>query len=98
MAVTPSPDEALYIPLGMMKYNPLNFLILCFVGKFLLTLIITWGGRYSLSYIPTVFSAAGGIAGIIVTLGFIILSVYATVKIDWEKIFMKYVAEKVNTS
>jgi membrane protein YqaA with SNARE-associated domain len=98
MAVTPSPDDALYIPLGMMKYNPLNFLILCFTGKFLLTLIITWGGRYSLFYIPMVFSIVGGIAGMIITLGFIILSVYATIKIDWEKIFMKYVAEKVKTS
>jgi len=98
MAVTPSPDDVLYIPLGMMKYNPLNFLILCFVGKFLLTLIITWGGRYSLSYIPMAFSAAGGIAGMIITLGFILLSVYATVKIDWEKIFMKYAAKKVKPS
>jgi len=101
MAVTPSPDDALYIPLGMMKYNLLNFLILCFVGKFLLTLIIMWGGRYSLSYIPMVFSTTGGIAGMIITLGFTILtlgftilSVYATMKIDWEKIFMKYVVEK----
>ncbi|MEM2850921.1 MAG: VTT domain-containing protein [Candidatus Bathyarchaeia archaeon] len=95
MAVTPSPDDALYIPLGMMKYNPLNFLILCFIGKFLLTLTITWGGRYFLSYIPMVFSTVGAIAGMVITLGFVILSVYATMKIDWEKIFMKYVAEKV---
>jgi membrane protein YqaA with SNARE-associated domain len=94
MAVTPSPDDALYIPLGMMKYSPLNFLILCFIGKFLLTLIITWGGRYSLSYIPTVFSATGAITGMIITIGFIVLSIYAMMKIDWEKIFMKYLAEK----
>lgn len=94
MAVTPSPDDALYIPLGMMRYNILRFFIFCLLGKVLLTLIITMGGYLSMSLIAEIFAAGGGVVGVVISVVFVVASIYATVKIDWEKIFLRYVSER----
>lgn len=94
MAVTPFPDDALYIPLGMIRYNILRFFIFCLLGKVVLTLIITIGGYLSISFIAEFFTAGGGVVGMIVSAIFVVASIYATVKVDWEKIFLRYVSER----
>jgi len=97
-AATPVPDDALYIPLGMMGYSILKFFIFCFLGKLVLTLPITWGGYLSIRWIG-VFHGHGGwsLVAAAITLILIIGSIYVTLKIDWEKVFMKYVSKKVKT-
>jgi membrane protein DedA with SNARE-associated domain len=88
-AATPSPDDALYIPLGMMNYNILKFFISCLLGKILMTLVVSFGGHYSVGWMSSLLGG-GGVWSIAVTIIFIIASVYMTVKIDWEKLFYKY--------
>lgn len=94
-AATPVPDDALYIPLGMMGYSILKFFLLVFLGKFIMTLVITWGGYFAISWIGALLGGGGGIITLAITLIFIISSIYMTLKIDWEKIFVKYVSKKV---
>lgn len=93
-AATPSPDDALYVPLGMMRYSMAKFFVSCLMGKILLTLMVTWGGYFAIGWIGHVFAARGGMAGVAVTLAFILASVYVTLKIDWQKLFAKRILKK----
>lgn len=98
-AITPLPDDVLYIPLGIIGYNVLNFFAYCFIGKFLLTLVVTLGGQYSISRASHFFMRERvDIIGVVITLILIIASVYATIKIDWEKIFLKYAPKPTEVS
>ena len=42
-AITPIPDDIVYIPLGLAKYSPWKFATAVFVGKLLLNEGIVWG-------------------------------------------------------
>jgi len=94
LAVTPSPDDMLYLPLGMISYSPIKFFIFCLLGKTAMTLIVTYGGHYSIGAIAGLFSTQGDAVSILITVVFVVGSVYATVKVDWEKLFVKYLAKK----
>ncbi len=94
-ALTPIPDDLIYIPLGLSKYNPWKFAIATFLGKFLLNEIIVLGavflGRPFIESLGTnsidpVYLVIGAITSCIV-LGIIL---YLYLKIDWAKIIGKW--------
>jgi len=93
VAATPLPDDIFYIPMGLAKFTFIKFFLACLAGKFLLTLVVALSGRYSISWIRSLISPES-ILGIIITILFIAVSIYATVKIDWEAIFVKYFLPK----
>jgi len=93
VAATPLPDDIFYIPLGMAKFTFVKFFLACLGGKFLLTTVVALGGRYSISWINRLISPES-LLGIIVTILFIVGSIYATIKINWEAIFVKYFLPK----
>lgn len=41
--VTPIPDNIIFIPFGMYKYNPIKFVIITFFSKIILNIIVVWG-------------------------------------------------------
>ena len=94
-ALTPIPDDLIYIPLGLVKYNPWKFAIATFLGKFVLNEIIVLGAVFlgrpfienlgSKSTDPG-YLLAGAVASAIV-LG---IMIYLYVKIDWAKIIGKW--------
>ncbi|HKG70808.1 MAG TPA: VTT domain-containing protein, partial [Nitrososphaeraceae archaeon] len=45
-ALTPIPDDLIYIPLGLAKYNPWKFATATFLGKFVLNEIIVLGAVF----------------------------------------------------
>ena len=45
-ALTPIPDDLIYIPLGLAKYNPWKFATATFLGKFFLNEIIVLGAVF----------------------------------------------------
>ncbi|MFH0749281.1 MAG: VTT domain-containing protein [Candidatus Bathyarchaeota archaeon] len=45
-AVTPLPDEIMWIPVGCMKYNVRKAIIACWLGKFILMAAISFTGYY----------------------------------------------------
>ncbi|MGB9786173.1 MAG: VTT domain-containing protein [Infirmifilum sp.] len=44
-AATPSPDDAIVIPLGLMGYSPLKFFIGITAGKILISIVTAYSGR-----------------------------------------------------
>jgi len=93
MAATPVPDDILYIPLGMMRFDLIRFFIYTLLGKIVLTLIISLGGHFSITWISYLLGGES-VWGMMVTIIFIALSVYATAKMDWEALFYKYFSPK----
>jgi len=101
-ALTPLPDDLLFIPLGMMRYSPLRAFIPALIGKISMNFIVAYSGRYAIEIIKDIFGegsdwiavALGGLLGIIL----LIIVMVIMFKVDWEKIFLKYVKEKEEKS
>ena len=90
-AVSPIPDDIVYIPLGLAKYSPWKFAIATFLGKFVLNEMFVLGAIYfGKPFVNNMMSNSTNIDYLIVVtiasvaaLGVII---YFALKIDWAKI------------
>ena len=90
-AISPIPDDIVYIPLGLAKYNPWKFAIATFLGKFAFNEIFVLGAIYfgkpfvnnlmsnstNLDYLLVVTIVSIAVLGVII---------YFALKIDWTKI------------
>jgi membrane protein DedA with SNARE-associated domain len=96
-ALTPIPDDLIYIPLGLAKYNPWKFATAIFAGKFLLTEAIVWGAVILGRPFIERFESSGStsnlsyvIIGILSSIAIVSITIYITLKIDWSKIIGKW--------
>jgi len=92
-ALTPLPDDLLFIPLGIMRYKFVKAFVPSFLGKLLMSFILAYSGRLSIGFISDLLGEGGWIGAIITTI-FLIITIVAILKIDWEKVFEKYVGER----
>jgi membrane protein YqaA with SNARE-associated domain len=96
-ALTPLPDDLLFIPLGVMRYSLIRAFIPALLGKFFSNLIIAYSGRLSLVIVKNIFGVEGeGMSLLIGTIIGIVLLVIVFIimfKVDWEKRFAKYLGE-----
>ena len=96
-ALTPIPDDLVYIPLGIAKYSPSRFALFTFAGKFFLGATIVWGtvflGRPIMDRFLVVTDSSNEYSTILVPIiTVIILAVvlFFTFKFDWAKIIGKW--------
>lgn len=92
-ALSPLPDDVLYVPMGMMRYNIISFFISCLLGKIILTIIVALPGQLSktvIQYFAQELPPELRFIGIFLTVLFIVVSIYVTLRLDWEKLFLKY--------
>ena len=96
-ALTPLPDDLLFIPLGVMRYSVIRAFIPALLGKFFSNLIIAYSGRVSLQIIKSIFGVEGegmsALIGIVLALVLMVIVFIIIFKVDWEKRFGKYVNE-----
>lgn len=92
-ALTPLPDDLLFIPLGVMRYPFLKAFIPALLGKILMTFILAYSGQQSIEFIRTLFGGSEWI-GILITIILFIVVIVAIIRIDWEKLFEKYFGDK----
>jgi membrane protein DedA with SNARE-associated domain len=96
-ALTPLPDDLLFIPLGVMRYSMLAAFIPALLGKFLSNLIVAYAGRFFLFAIRDIFGVEGeGMSFLIGTVIAVVLLIVVFVimfKVDWEKRAEKYLSE-----
>ena len=89
-ALTPLPDDLLFIPLGVMHYSLLKAFIPALIGKICMSLIIAYSSRYAIAIIEQIFGIESSwiTALISMTLAIILLVIVLAImfKIDWEKI------------
>lgn len=83
-ALTPLPDDLLFIPLGLMRYSLKKAFLVCTAGKFVMSLIIAYAGKGTVRLFAEDWLLAGSVA---VLLALVIIIMF---KIDWVKIAEKY--------
>jgi len=93
-ALTPLPDDLLFIPLGIMKYKFYKAFIPALIGKILMIFILVNFGSIAGDILARIFGDSGNLWGIIITTILLIIIVIALYRIDWEKLLKKYVGER----
>lgn len=89
-AASPLPDDIVFIPLGMMEYSPAKTFLACLFGKFLLTSVAVWSGKFSGSTISWIIgSEVENTWLIVISIGVLIVATVMMLKIDWEKLLLR---------
>ena len=93
-AATPIPDDIIYIPLGLAKYNPKRFFVATLLGKIVLFYVIVLISHYTgLSLLEPILQDIED--PLVVYVGIIILGAAMTIvivlllRLNWEKILGK---------
>ena len=93
-ALTPLPDDLLFIPLGILKYKFYKAFIPALIGKVLMIFILVNFGALAGDVILLVFGESGNLIGMVITTVLLIIVLIALYRIDWEKVLQKYVGDK----
>ena len=94
-AISPIPDDIVYIPLGLAKYSPWKFAIATFLGKFLFNELFVLGAIYfGKPFVNNMMSNSANmdylIVVTIVSIAAMGLIIYFALKIDWAKIIGRW--------
>ena len=93
-AITPLPDDLIYIPLGLARYGRMKFILFTLAGKIIFTMSIAWGVRLSLDYISFFITDVSDTNGaILITMIFFVLAIitiYTIIKLDWARVLGKW--------
>jgi len=85
-ALTPLPDDIIYIPVGLTGFNLAKFMIANALGKIVLSWIVAYMGRF---YFDVAVLFLGGEGGVVAVVGAIIAMAIITIvllRINWEKV------------
>ncbi|MCW4052290.1 MAG: VTT domain-containing protein [Candidatus Bathyarchaeota archaeon] len=93
-ALTPLPDDLLFIPLGLLKYSLLKAFIPALLGKFLMIYLVAYFGKIGDKIIESIFGTEGSLIGSIITTILLITIVVALYLVDWERVLAKFFKEK----
>jgi membrane protein YqaA with SNARE-associated domain len=89
-ALTPLPDDLLFIPLGILRYNFFKAFVPSLCGKIIMAYILAYSGKISFQLIQTIFGEAGWIGTLLMVL-LMVAIIVIMLRIDWEQVFKKYV-------
>ena len=95
-ALTPIPDDIVYIPLGLAKYNPWKFATATFAGKFLMNEAIVWGSIFlGRPFVEDILSSdttdtTSLIIAAIVSIIVLAVVVYFSLRIDWARVIGRW--------
>ncbi|MDH5374293.1 MAG: VTT domain-containing protein [Candidatus Bathyarchaeota archaeon] len=97
-ALTPLPDDLLFIPLGVIRYSIARAFIPALIGKICMNFIVAYSGRFSIRIIRDIFGVESGwisaLIGMVLAIVLLIIVFVIMFKFDWEKLFEKYVAKE----
>jgi membrane protein YqaA with SNARE-associated domain len=96
-AMTPLPDDMIFIPLGVMRYNPIKALLPAIAGKFIFNLIVAYGGRFSIDFIEDTFGVGGDFITALAIFAAGIALTIIMFRLDWGKYFEKYLSKPANS-
>ena len=94
-AATPMPDDIIFVPLGLAKYNPKRFFVATLAGKLVLSYVIVFISHYiGLSFIEpfleNVDDATPVYVGIAIFAAIMTAVIVLLLKMDWERIMGKF--------
>lgn len=86
-ALTPLPDDLVFIPLGVIHYNPIKAFASGIVGKFLMSLAVVYSARFSVGFISDVFGVGSSFMSVLVSTVVGIVLAVVMFKVDWAGYF-----------
>lgn len=94
-AATPMPDDLIYVPLGLAKYNPKRFFIATLTGKLVLSYAIVFISHYmGLSLVEPVLEDVKDVStiyiGIAIFAAMMTSVVILLLKLDWQRIMGRF--------
>ncbi len=94
-AATPMPDDIIFIPLGLAKYNPKRFFVATLTGKIVLSYIIVFISHYvGLSFIEpfleNIDDTTPVYVGIAIFAAIMTAIIVLLLKLDWQRIMAKF--------
>ena len=94
-AATPIPDDLVYVPLGLAKYNPKRFFIATLTGKIVLSYVIVFVSHYlGLSlvepFLENIDDATPVYIGIIIFGAMMTTVIVLLLRLDWQRILGKF--------
>jgi membrane protein DedA with SNARE-associated domain len=94
-AATPMPDDLIYVPLGLAKYNPKRFIIATLAGKIVLSYVIVFISHYfGLSLVEPLLENIEDVStiylGIAVFAAIMTSIVILLLKLDWQRIMGRF--------
>ena len=94
-AATPIPDDLVYVPLGLAKYNPKRFFIATLTGKIVLSYVIVFISHYlGLSliepFLENIDDATPIYIGVIIFGVMMTAVVVLLLRLDWQRILGKF--------
>lgn len=93
-AATPIPDDLVYIPLGLAKYNPKRFFVATLLGKIVLSYVIVlishfFGNKYVEPLMENLEDPTIIYIGMIVFAAILTIMVILLLRLDWARILGK---------
>lgn len=92
-ALTPLPDDLVFIPLGATRYNPIKAFAPALTGKFLMSLIVAYGSRFSIGVIGDMFGGGSELVSVLISTTIGLVLAIAMFKVDWARHFEKYLVK-----
>jgi len=97
-ALTPLPDDLLFIPLGMMRYRVVKAFVAALAGKVTMNFILAYTGKFIkgaiYDFVRQFYGGESDLIAMAITgiIGVVLLIIVLVVmfKLDWEKIYYKY--------
>jgi len=94
-AATPMPDDLIYVPLGLAKYNPKRFIVATLAGKIVLSYIIVFASHYfGLSLVEPLLEDIQDVStiyiGIAIFAAIMTAVVILLLKLDWQRIMGRF--------
>lgn len=94
-AATPIPDDLIYVPLGLAKYNPLRFFVSTLAGKIVLSYVIVllshfFGMGYVEPFLENVDDPTVVYVGFAVFVAMTGVSILLLLRLNWEKILGRF--------
>jgi len=93
-ALTPLPDDLLFIPLGILRYKFWKMFLPCVAGKTLMCSFLAYFGGLFRDIILLVFGEEESWVGMLITTALLVFVLIVLLKVDWEKVFERYVSEE----
>lgn len=94
-AATPIPDDLIYVPLGLAKYNPLRFFVSTLIGKIVLSYVIVllshfFGMAYVEPFLENIDDPTVVYVGFVIFVAITAVSVFLLLRLNWEKILGRF--------
>ncbi|RLG00688.1 MAG: hypothetical protein DRN47_00905 [Candidatus Wolframiiraptor sp.] len=85
-ALTPLPDDVIYIPVGLTGLNIAKFMLANMLGKIVLSWIVAYTGRLYFDLAGLFLGREGGFAATIIAVIAMMIITIVLLRIDWEEV------------